>query len=90
MRQALREWLYRMRGAACGCEGDYTSKMALEGFLQGKYAPAVFAHSTRSFRCFAHGDDVPFARMREDLERAAGKVKSWHEVKVRGIGGLRL
>lgn len=83
----LKKWLHGMRGPARGCEDEYTSKVVPEGFLPGKYAPAVFVQSVRSLRCEVYDDDFTFAGLEEGLLWAAGKMKGWYEVKVRGALG---
>lgn len=90
---SLRKWIYGMRGTTRGWEDQYTSNKVLEGVLLGKYAPMLLAHSLHSLRCIAHGGDFTFAGLQEeeeeeeDLVWAAGKMKSWHDVKVRGTRG---
>ena len=83
----LRRWLYGMRGAAQGWERDYQMKMSGVGFVVGKSAPTVFAHSDRELRCVVHGDDFTFVGKVEDLKWISDKMQEWYEVKIRGVVG---
>lgn len=51
---------------------ECTLKMKSVGFVRGKYAPAVFRHQRRDFRCVVHGSDSFFAGRAVALVWAAG------------------
>ena len=83
----LKKWLYGMRPAASAWEKDFSEKLAASGLIAGKSAPTVFFDPTCRLRCVVHGDDFTFLGWQEDLFRIRDAMKSFYELKVRGILG---
>ena len=83
----LLRWLYGTRNAASSWEKEYTEKLESEGYTRGKAAPTTFFNKDKDSRCVVHGDDFTFLGPEEELQRIAGLMASWYEIKVRAIMG---
>jgi hypothetical protein len=83
----LRRWLYGMRPAASAWEKDYSERLQAVGFARGKSAPTVFFNPTTLVRAVVHGDDFTFLGYEEDLRDLEEEMRTWYELKVRGILG---
>ena len=86
-RGRLRRWLYGMRPAASAWGKDYSERLQAVGFTRGKSAPTVFFNPTTLVRAVVHGDDFAFLGYEEDLRDLEEEMRTWYELKVRGILG---
>ena len=86
MRELLR-WLYGMRGAAKGWEGELTEKLESTGFKRGKSNPVTFYRESDEKSLVVHGDDFTFLGYEGVLEGLKTELATWWEIKVRGMIG---
>jgi len=80
-------WVYGFRPAAAAWEKHYSEKLEGCGFKRGAGCGVVFYHSERDISCVVHGDDFSFCGLEEDLIWIQDLMKSWFEIKVRGLLG---
>jgi len=80
----LKHWIYGMRPAARAWEEDYVSKLASEGYQQGRSVPTVFYQEKFDMSGAVHGDDFTFLGYDEDLDTLENLMKGWFDLKVRG------
>ena len=83
----LRRWLYGMRRAAAEWEDEYARKLEGIGFRRGKAAPTAFYNDKTKVRVVVHGDDFTCTGTRAELDKLAGKMAEWWDMKLRGIMG---
>jgi hypothetical protein len=83
----LKRWLYGMRPAANAWERDFREKLEGIGFKCGIAAPTVFYNSSLDSSCVVHGDDFTFLGREGDLRKIEAKMRSWYDLKLRGIMG---
>ena len=83
----LKRWLYGMRPAAAAWEADYAEKLRSVGFQRGRAAPTIFYCEELQVRGVVHGDDFTFLGYLEDLKVVEEHMRSWYDLKVRGILG---
>ena len=83
----LRRWLYGMRPAARAWEEHYAKKLIEAGFRRGVSNSTVFWHPEGDISLVVHGDDFTALGPEEELKNFKKQMKSWYEVKVRGVLG---
>ena len=83
----LNNLLYVFRPAAAAGEQPYSNLLEGVGFERGLSCGVVFYHKGRDISLVAHGDDFTFCGEDVDLRWVMGKMKSWYEIKVRGLLG---
>ena len=83
----LKRWLYGMRGAAKGWEGEFTEKLESIGFKRGRSNPVAFCRASDETSLVVHGDDFTFLGYEEALEEMKTELAKWWEIKVRGTIG---
>jgi hypothetical protein len=83
----LRRWLYGMRPAARAWEEHYAKKLIEAGFIRGLSAPTVFHHPANDIALVVHGDDFTALGPVKELRKFEGQMKSWYDVKTRGVLG---
>ena len=83
----LLRWLYGMRGAAKGWEGEFTEKLESTGFKRGKSNPVTFNRESDETSLVVHGDDFTFLGYEGVLEGLKTELATWWEIKVRGMIG---
>ncbi len=83
----MRRWLYGMRPAARAWEEDYAAKLVGAGFRRGVPAPTVFWHPLTDVSIVVHGDDFTALGPEAELPALEAQMKSWYEVKTRGMLG---
>ena len=83
----LIKWLYGMRGAAKGWEGEFTEKLESVGFERGKSNPVAFYRASDETSLVVHGDDFTFLGYEDSLKEIESAMSKWWEIKVRGIIG---
>ena len=83
----LNYWLYGFRPAANAWENLYAELFEGEGFVRGLSCGVVFFHPIRDISVVVHGDDFTFCGLEGDLKWILEKMKSWFEIKLRGILG---
>ena len=60
------------------------------GFKRGEGCGVVFYHPLRDISMGVHGDDFTLCGVEEDLVWIRDLMRSWFEIKVRGMLGPRL
>ena len=80
-------WPYGMRPAARGWEDDYKDRMIDIGFAEGRAAPTDMVNESTEVRLVVHGDDFTFLGPEVELHKIAEEMKTWYELKVRGVLG---
>ena len=83
----LRRWLYGMRPAARAWEEHYAKKLVEAGFRRGVSAPTAFWHPVGDISLVVHGDDFTALGPETELRRFEKQMRSWYDVKVRGVLG---
>ena len=83
----LNYWLYGFRPAAQAWERHYSEKLEKVGFERGESSAVCFLHRERDVACVVHGDDFTFEGEEKHLKWIQNLMKSWFEIKVRGILG---
>jgi hypothetical protein len=83
----LKRWLYGMRPAANAWERDFREKLESIGFVCGVAAPTVFHNYATDVSCVVHGDDFTFLGRDGDLRKIEKTMRSWWDLKLRGILG---
>ncbi len=83
----LRSWLYGMQPAARAWEENYAEKLVEAGFRRGVSAPTVFWHPVADISLVVHGDDFTALGPEAELRTFERQMRSWYEVKVRGVLG---
>jgi hypothetical protein len=85
----LRRWLYGMRPAASAWEANFTKRLESVGFKRGASTPTVFYNSEKDGRRVLHGDDFTFLLYEDDVDKVVKQMKTWYDIKVRGVLGDR-
>jgi hypothetical protein len=83
----LVHWLYGFRPAAQAWEELYSKRLEEAGFTRGLASPVVFYHEDRDIAVVVHGDDFTFEGADKDLWWIHDLMKSWFEIKLRGVLG---
>jgi hypothetical protein len=83
----LLRWLYGMRGAAQGWETEFGEKLLSIGFTRGKSTPVVFHRESDETTLVVHGDDFTYLGYPDVLDEILENMRSWWDVKLRGILG---
>jgi hypothetical protein len=83
----LLRWLYGMRGAAQGWEKEFGEKLESVGFTKGKSSPVVFHRESDETVLVVHGDDFTFLGYPDVLDELLTDMRSWWDIKLRGIIG---